>query len=195
MRTAIWLVNAHVSGPNSADVVPSDPTALWHIHTYSAFQQILHAQAFFFQAWISMCHWTLLNASISIVTWILLRISAGIALSCTPTQVSSNPTAAECLGRLGPRNAGWQIIKPTWDIAHNPLQHQPGNWKNEIKWSSQKDPKGKLCLSHSVILVARRCSVLGFCFATERLKPLVTLFELWNLTILTDAFHIGPMVH
>lgn len=135
----------------------------------------------FFQAWISTCHWTLLNASISIVDNLDMNSASHLHWDCSLLLHRSAATP-QLRSVWDVWDLGMQVDKssnllgPTWDIAHNPLQHQPGNWKKENK---VKQPKGKSCLSHSVILVARRCSVLGFCFATERLKPLVTMYEMW----------------
>lgn len=95
----------------------------------------------FFQAWISMCHWTLLNASISIVD-----------------RFGHEFCFASPLGLLSPalqhRSAATPQLRSVWDVwdlgiyvdkSSNLLEISPItlfstnlDTKNEIKWSSRK---------------------------------------------------------
>ena len=136
----------------------------------------------FFQAWISTCHWTLLNASISIVDNLDMNSASHLHWDCSLLHSTGQQQPHSCgvFGTFGTSECRLTNHQTYLDLLEiSPITLFSTNLETEKKENKVKQPKGKSCLWHSVILVARRCSVLGFCFATERLKPLVTMYEMW----------------
>lgn len=154
MGTAMWLVNANVSQPNSADVV-CPPFRPHSCMTDSAFQQSSEHQH---------CRHEFCFAS-----------PLGLPSPALQHRSAATPQLRSVWDVWG---LGMQVDKSSNLLEISPIILSSTNLEteNEIKWSSRKGNYVCHILSlwlHGVVLYLD-----WFCFATERLKPLV-MYELW----------------